>query len=353
MGQTSCQLPPNPKAVGDLATANPTLGVNPQWNGVSVGMIPSAQPITLRLIFPTTFDKTTPIFKIAGKLDDDAWLDFPMKDWKPANDNKRGDLVLEPVPDNRLSPVPFTQLQLVVVACASDQQLVGRTDALISLRWLDFVGAFAITALFYVLGALSLGGPGDRGKWLNPLWMALDGSGRASLAQMQIIFFSVIVLFLVCYILLRTGILASLSNDVLLLLGIAAIGSLGRQLATDETQRVSFENWSWLKRKHWLVGGGFHVDKPQWSVLFSTNDIFHPYRFQMVSFSFVIGVSLLMIGLTGLANFTIPTSLLGIIGLSQVTYIGGKITPRDIFRSRCAAHRAAQGAGRFSRGDGR
>jgi hypothetical protein len=153
LGQTPCQLPPDPKAVGDLAT-NPTLAVYPQWNGVSVGMIPSAQPITLHLIFPITFDKTTPTFKIAGKLADDAWLDFPIKDWQPANDNRSGDLVLEPVPDNRLSPVPFTQLHLVVVACASDKQLVGRTDALISLRWLSFVGAFAITALFYVLGAL-------------------------------------------------------------------------------------------------------------------------------------------------------------------------------------------------------
>jgi hypothetical protein len=323
LGQTPCQLPPNPKAVGDLATANPTLAVNPQWNGVSVGMIPSAQPITLNLIFPATFDKMPPTFKIAGKLTDDsaaAWLDFPMKGWQPANDNKSGDLVLEPVPDNQLSPAPFTQLHLVVVACAGDKQLVGRTGALISLRWLAFVGAFVITALFYVLGALSLGRPGDGGKWFNPLWMALDGSGRASLAQMQIIFFSVIVLFLVSYILLRTGILASLSNDVLLLLGIAAAGSLGSQLATNQTQRVSLENWSWLKRKHWLVGGGFHVDKPQWSDLFSTNDIFDPYRFQMVSFSFVIGVSLLMIGLTGLANFSIPASLLGVIGLSQVTY---------------------------------
>jgi hypothetical protein len=38
----------------------------------------------------------------------------------------------------------------------------------------------------------------------------------ASLSQMQVINFSVIVLFLVIYILLRTGILASLSSTVLL-----------------------------------------------------------------------------------------------------------------------------------------
>ena len=45
----------------------------------------------------------------------------------------------------------------------------------------------------------------------------------------------------------------------------------------------------------------------------------------MLSFSFVVGIALLMTGLSGLANFTIPMALLGVIGLSQVTYVGGKI----------------------------
>jgi hypothetical protein len=50
-----------------------------------------------------------------------------------------------------------------------------------------------------------------------------------------------------------------------------------------------------------------------------------------VSFSFVIGIALLMVGLSGLANFTIPESLLGVIGLSQATYIGGKIAAPATF----------------------
>ena len=346
---SSCQLPSDPKAVSDLAGVNPTIAVNPQWNGVSVGMIPSDQPITLHLMFPANL-AASPVFKISGKLTEDAgatWQDFPMKGWQPAADNKNGDLVLEPVPDAQLSPAPFSRLHLVVAACIGDKPpaLVGRTEALISLRWLAFVGALAITLLFYVLGAQSMSKPASRWARLSPLNLVLDGSGRASLSQMQIIFFSVIVLFLVSYILLRTGILASLSNDVLMLLGIAGAGSLGGQLATNRTLRVSFDNWSWMKRKGWLADGGFHVEQAQWGDLFSTNDVFDPYRFQMLSFSFVIGISLMMIGLTDLANFSIPTSLVGVIGLSQVTYIGGKITAPATFSdldTKLTALRAAQ-----------
>jgi hypothetical protein len=125
--------------------------------------------------------------------------------------------------------------------------------------------------------------------------------------------------------LLRTGILASLSDTVLLLLGMAGIGSIGGKLATVNTQRLSFDNWAWAKQKGWTTSTGDHVNNPQWSDFFTTNDDFDPYKFQMLSFSFVVGIALLMTGLTGLANFAIPTALLGVIGLSQATYIGGKI----------------------------
>jgi hypothetical protein len=148
---------------------------------------------------------------------------------------------------------------------------------------------------------------------------------------MQILFFTVIVLYLVSYILLRTGILASLSDNVLLLLGIATVGSAGGQLASSNTKRISFDNWSWAKRKGWTGDAGRHVTKAQWTDLFCTDDVFDPYRFQMVAFSFVIGISLLILGVDGLANFTIPTSLLGVIGLSQAAYIGGKVTTPPTF----------------------
>lgn len=330
----SCRLPADAQKISELKD-NPTLAVSPTWSGNAAGMIPSAQPITLHISFPAdlpaaTASEPAPAFAVSGKLGDDkstTWQPYQVLSWQPATDNKRaGDLMLEAAHGSELGQVFPTRIDLMVAACSGGTLQVGRTSALISLRVPAFVGAAVITVLLYVWGALSIKTSVEpQWKRLNPLWLALDGSGRASLSQMQIIYFSVIVLLLVSYILLRTGILASLSNNVLLLLGIAGVGSVGGQLATNNTARISFENWAWLKHKNWTADTGFHVDKPSWSDLFSTNDVFDPYRFQMVSFSFVIGVSLLMVGLSGLANFTVPESLLGVIGLSQATYIGGKI----------------------------
>lgn len=221
---------------------------------------------------------------------------------------------------------------LFVAACVDSKSYTGTADTLVSARLPAVLLAAAITILFYVFGALTISLPPlpaparrRRFKRLSPLWLAVDGSGRASLSNLQIIFFSVIVLYLVAYILLRTGILASLSDTVLLLLGIAGVGSVGGKLATVNTQRLSFDNWAWAKQKGWTTSTGDHVNNPQWSDFFTTNDDFDPYKFQMLSFSFVVGVALLMTGLAGLANFAIPPALLGVIGLSQATYIGGKI----------------------------
>jgi hypothetical protein len=332
----SCQLPTDAKGISELKD-NPTLAVSPTWSGNPAGMIPSAQPITLHVSFPADLPAPTastpaPTFTVVGKLGA-TWQPYQLLSWQPATDNKRtGDLVLGAANESELGQVLPTRIELVVAACSGGTLQVGRTTALVSLRVPAFVIAAVITVLFYICGALSIK-TSVQSKWkrLNPLWLALDGGGRASLSQMQIIYFSVIVLFLVSYILLRTGILASLSNNVLLLLGIVGVGSVGGQLATNNTGRVSFENWAWLKHKNWTTDEGFHVDKPTWNDLFSTNDVFDPYRFQMVSFSFVIGIALLMVGLSGLANFTVPESLLGVIGLSQATYIGGKIAAPATF----------------------
>jgi hypothetical protein len=69
---------------------------------------------------------------------------------------------------------------------------------------------------------------------------------------------------------------------------------------------------------------GWQVDEPKVSDLVTTAGEFDPYKFQMLTFSAVVGIALLIIGVNGLADFAIPQSLLGIIGLSQVTYVSGK-----------------------------
>jgi len=326
-------MPTEAAAIAALAQQQhvPSLGVTP-----TATMIPDEQPITLHLAFPTNLPADAPLdFGVVGTLSGASWV-FPIVSWMPSSSpSKLGDLVIGPVPGMQLSGIGWQHLTLLVVACGADGKArldTGTAEAIVSARLPAVLLAASITILFYVFGALTISVPApSRWRRLNPLWLTLDGSGRASLSSLQIIFFSVIVLYLVSYILLRTGILASLSDTVLLLLGIAGVGSVGGKLATVNTQRLSFDNWAWTKRKGWTTTTGYHVSRPQWSDFFTTNDDFDPYKFQMLSFSFVVGVALLMTGLSGLANFAIPTALLGVIGLSQAAYIGGKVVAPTSF----------------------
>jgi hypothetical protein len=329
------------------------LTVAPYWSNAPAWMVPWDQPVTLHVSASAKFTDNSPNFAVIGKAARGQWRSYAVQSWHPANDTS-GDLVLiEPNIASKdeadKSAWGWSSLSLAVAVCdGKTAKAVGVVDAPLSPSCLSAFIALLITVAFYLLGALSLKrSVHNKLSRINPLWLALDGSGRASLSQMQIIFFSVIVLYLVSYIFLRTGILANLSNQVLLLLGIVGVGSAGGQLATKNVQRVSFDNWAWIKAKNWVTDGGYNVERPTWSDLFSTNDIFDPYRFQMVSFSFVIGIALLIIGVHGLANFSVPDALLGVIGLSQATYIGGKITAPTGFGdldTKLTAVRAAQDA---------
>jgi hypothetical protein len=260
--------------------------------------------------------------------------ELPVASWTKSTDQtgEGSDLVLGPIRASSLGWEIFPRYKLLLILCPTSGKppLMFLQKGAISARWVALPVALIFTGLLYALAACALS-TGKLCERLNPIRLAADGSGRASLANMQIIYFSVIVLFLVSYILLRSGELPSLSSDVLLLLGIAGIGSAGGTAATTTRRRLSFDNWAWAKQKQWTSPSGNHVNFPTWHDLFSTDDDFDPYKFQMLGFSFVIGISLLMVGANALAGFTIPPALLGVIGLSQATYIGGTIITPSTF----------------------
>jgi hypothetical protein len=155
------------------------------------------------------------------------------------------------------------------------------------------------------------------------LWLLfVDFSNRISLARVQVAFFSLIVIVMTTYILLRTGTLGDFSDDILLLLGISAGGAAGAGLGDNIKKRLSWENWLWLDR----VGALKSVDEADLriSTLVSTGGQFDVFRVQALFFSGLIGIAILLSGLTGLGTFKIPAGMLGLLGLSQVAYIGGK-----------------------------
>jgi hypothetical protein len=163
---------------------------------------------------------------------------------------------------------------------------------------------------------------------INPVVLSAGPNGLGSATNLQILFFSLIVFGVVCYIWMMTGHLTGLSSTVVLLMGISGIGATAAAGADVATNRLSFDNWAWLIDRGWLPPGGVaEVNAAKWKDIFTTNGAFDVYRFQMICFSVVVGFSIVSVGtqVTDLASFEVPSALLGILGLSQVVYVTGKL----------------------------
>ena len=163
-------------------------------------------------------------------------------------------------------------------------------------------------------------------RYLDPVVMTAGGDGKASLAKMQILFFSLIVFGLLGYIVARNGIVSDLSSTVLTLLGIAALGSTLGKIADTQNNRIDTENWLWFAGKGWLKP---RTEQPPnsatWRQLVTTDGEFDVYRYQSCIFSLVVGGALLVVGANELASFSVPGNILNILLLSQGVYVFGKL----------------------------
>lgn len=168
---------------------------------------------------------------------------------------------------------------------------------------------------------------------LDPVQITATPHGRGSLAKLQIFVFSLLVFGLLFYYQLRYGILAAISKDVMLLMGISALGAVGGKITYATKRRLSLENWTWLVRKGWLPPGRDVQARAKWRELVLDSDTreFDPYSFQMAVFSLVVAVALVRTGLSGLGVFEIPAELLQLLGLSQVVFIGGKAIEKSSY----------------------
>jgi hypothetical protein len=107
------------------------------------------------------------------------------------------------------------------------------------------------------------------------------------------------------------------------LLGISAVGAAVAQKTTTSNERLHFDNWSWLVAK-----GVIPINKPatpRWSDLVMTNREFDVYKLQTLIFTGVVAVALLVTGEDRLDSFSVPETLLGILGLSQIVYVAGAL----------------------------
>lgn len=198
--------------------------------------------------------------------------------------------------------------------------------ALATVVLLYVAAAFAFRTKLPTDGNATLAERRARERFLDPVIMTAGIDGRGSLAKLQILFFSIIVFVLLLFILLRTGELSDLSQTILLLLGIAAIGSTAAKGTDNRQNQLEFENASWLAQKNWIgVRGLARTNEAKWSDILTTDGEFDVYRYQSCIFSLIVGGALLVVGVNQLATFEIPATLLGILGLSQVVYVTGKL----------------------------
>ena len=166
-------------------------------------------------------------------------------------------------------------------------------------------------------------------KHLNPVVLTAGSNGLGSATKLQILFFSLLVFGVVAFIWILTDHLTEMSSTVLLLMGISGIGAMAATGTEVTRNRLDFENWAWLVNSKWLPKGGVAEENmAKWKDIVTTGGEFDATRFQMITFSLLVGGALLTAGsqLMDLSGFDIPSTLLGILGLSQVVYVGGKLT---------------------------
>ncbi|MCZ8120271.1 MAG: hypothetical protein O9295_20050 [Microcystis sp. LE18-22.4A] len=168
--------------------------------------------------------------------------------------------------------------------------------------------------------------------WIKPVALTAGHLGKASLSNFQIFGFTLVVLLRLLYTLASSGVLSGLSDDLLLLLGISAVGTTGSKVIALGSKRLTFSNWAWLRNHQWLtIGEKGYEKKPQledakWSDLIKSGGSFDVYSFQLLSFSLLVAAELLVGIGSDLATFTLPQNFLSILGLSNVVYLGGKVT---------------------------
>ncbi|MGY6126838.1 hypothetical protein ACW9YV_15470 (plasmid) [Paraburkholderia strydomiana] len=157
--------------------------------------------------------------------------------------------------------------------------------------------------------------------FVNPIQLTANAFNQASVQKLQVLMFSFIVGSLVLSLVMRTGALTDLSGTVVALLGISGIGAAVSQITYTSKTRLSFENWAWLEAHGVLKNQ--EERGPQWKDLVLSNREFDVYKLQTIVFSVAVAVALVIDGAAHLATFEIPPTMLQILGLSQVVFVGG------------------------------
>lgn len=222
-----------------------------------------------------------------------------------------------------------TVTDLVTDSASSAIEPPDTEQTMSSSRTLGYILATGAVLIAYSVGGLIKSSP-------NILVITKGVHARASLSKLQLFFFTLLVLWIVIATLTWSHTLVDLSGDIVMLLGIGIAGTAGGKLTAVVKNRLDYDNWSWLIQKGWITESieRESVDrKPEFRDLLQSDGEFDISKFQLLVFSFVVGVALLYFVCHGnsVADFEIPDAYLALLGLSQAAYIGGKaVGPRTV-----------------------
>lgn len=208
----------------------------------------------------------------------------------------------------------------------------------VSSRGASSVAALLFAACFYLVAGAAVmplaraAGPGPgRGRgWRGAVrrllpWNITGANGQASLSQLQMLLFTLIVATLLFYQWLRTGLLQDLSTDLLYLIGISTAGTAATQVAMAIRKHLDPPTYAYVQQLGWFTAPIVEAEgKGRPSGLLLTNRRFDIYKFQMLVFTCVIAAYVVASGANELGNVQISDTLLTLMGMSQGAYVGGR-----------------------------
>ena len=239
---------------------------------------------------------------------------------------------------------------LVVVLCDAERNAIfgyGVVEVFVhSLAWSAWVSGGLVATIYAMLVWVTLRVNGHRltraaasrfgaetppRSWrllqaINPIFLAQDAAGIASLARLQLLVFTLAVVFVYTYVFARTGEQAALSEDVLKLLGITVLGS-GLSRIVGESGSVTASNRIWLKGRRIVVVNDHRL--PRLADLVCADGEVEVARVQAIVFSLLTVIALVWQGPRDLGGFEIAEETLYLLGISQLAYVAGKAIPAE------------------------
>lgn len=220
---------------------------------------------------------------------------------------------------------------------SGDVIFMGETGYFVSGRFWPVVAAFIALLVAYVVPCLLLRAPskaddGTANSRFSPLHLVRGRRGKASLSNFQIWWWTLIVIALLVFVWWTTANLAELNETIIWLLGIAGGGSVaaratavvrqarGQQIVATELGSVAYQKLA------------------KWSDLLTTDGQFDLFKLQMLLFTLLTGLYVVVTVVAEVVFPEIPDELLWLMGISNGSYVAAKVASSNPFSRVAALH---------------